>query len=71
MLVRANLWKYEINVWSFATYKALQVLYERVSYPRLFEKFLEASEDERKSALDRIPHDLILLSIDLLYLPFL
>ena len=70
MLVRVHVVEIKINVWNLAIYKALQMLYERVSYSTV-RKFLEASEDKRKKALDRSPQDLVFLSIDLMFFLFL
>lgn len=70
MLVRVHVGEIKINVWNLAIYKALQMLYERVSYSAV-RKFLEASEDKRKKALDRSPQDLVFLSIDLMFFLFL
>ena len=70
MLVRVHAGEIKINVWNLAIYKALQMLYERVSYSTV-RKFLEVSEDKRKKALDRSPQDLVFLSIDLMFFLFL
>ena len=70
MLVRVHVGEIKINVWNLAIYKALQMLYERVSYSTV-RKFLEANEDKRKKALDRSPQDLVFLSIDLMFFLFL
>ena len=70
MLVRVHVGEIKINVWNLAIYKALQMLYERVSYSTV-RKFLEPSEDKRKKALDRSPQDLVFLSIDLMFFLFL
>ena len=49
-----------MNLWNFAIYKALQTIYERVSYSRLFAIFLVVSQVKQKNALDCSPLDLIL-----------